>query len=339
MEKIRLGVICPSEIAFRRFLPSLKENEFIEYVGVAIANENEWNGELTKEQKENELKKAQLFVDSYGGIIFQSYEELIKSQEIDAVYLPLPPALHYCWAKKVLNNNKHVFVEKPSTTCFEHTRELIQLAKERNLVFHENYMFQYHSQIGDIKRIIESQDIGSIHSYHSRFGFPLRDNNDFRYNKSLGGGALLDAGGYVVKLATLLLGPSIKLLTSKLCYKDDFEVDMYGSFVFTNDKNQIFFGEFGMDCEYQCNLSIWGNKGILNTNRIYTAPDGFVPIIEIVKKSKKIEIELDVDFSFQKSIEIFIKAIVNEKVRIKIYKEIEIQSKIINQIKGEITND
>lgn len=38
------------------------------------------------------------------------------------------------------------------------------------------------------------------------FGFPLRAANDFRYNKALGGGALLDAAGYVTKLARLMLG-------------------------------------------------------------------------------------------------------------------------------------
>ena len=72
-------------------------------------------------------------------------------------------------------------------------------------------MFQYHSQISEIKKEIENGKIGKVHSYHARFGFPRRDKNDFRYNKELGGGALLDAGGYVIKLATKLLGEDITL--------------------------------------------------------------------------------------------------------------------------------
>ena len=48
MNKIRIGIICPSEIAFRRFMPALGKVNGMEYMGVAIANEREWNGNLTK---------------------------------------------------------------------------------------------------------------------------------------------------------------------------------------------------------------------------------------------------------------------------------------------------
>ena len=112
MNKIRIGIICPSEIAFRRFLPSLQLAEGFEYVGVAIASKKEFVG-ATDEILAKERQKAQTFVDSYGGKIFEGYETMITSNEIDAIYLPLPPALHFKWAEKALLNNKHVFVEKP----------------------------------------------------------------------------------------------------------------------------------------------------------------------------------------------------------------------------------
>ena len=41
MNKIRIGIICPSEIAFRRFMPALGKVNGMEYMGVAIANERE----------------------------------------------------------------------------------------------------------------------------------------------------------------------------------------------------------------------------------------------------------------------------------------------------------
>lgn len=132
------------------------------------------------------MEKGKTFVDTYGGKIFESYSSLIMSNEVDAIYLPLPPALHYKWAKKALENDKHVFVEKPSTTNYQDSLNLVKLAEERKLVLHENYMFQYHSQISEIKKEVENGKIGKVHSYHARFGFPRRDRNDFRYNKELG---------------------------------------------------------------------------------------------------------------------------------------------------------
>ena len=215
MNKIRIGVICPSEIAFRRFMPALSEIDSFEFAGVAIASAEEWSGEYNNNIHDSETNKACAFTDNYGGRIYESYLSLIEDSTVDAIYLPLPPALHYVWGKKVLENNKHLFLEKPSTTSMTNTAELITLAKENNLALHENYMFVYHSQIDEICKIIESGEIGEVRLYRIAFGFPRRSENDFRYNKALGGGTLLDNGGYTVKLASLLLGDTAQVVCSK----------------------------------------------------------------------------------------------------------------------------
>lgn len=342
MKKIRIGIICPSEIAFRRFLPSLEKEENFTYVGVAIASKEEWDGDVADTVIENEWKKGKTFVDTYGGKIFESYSSLIMSNEVDAVYLPLPPALHYKWAKKALENDKHVFVEKPSTTNYQDSLNLVKLAEERKLVLHENYMFQYHSQISEIKKEVENGKIGKVHSYHARFGFPRRDKNDFRYNKELGGGALLDAGGYVIKLATRLLGEDITLESCVMNSYEDFDVDLYGSYMFRNKKNEVFIGEYGMDCEYQCMLSIWGSKGIMQTDRIFTAPDNFKPSLKIIQNGEVETLELNCDSHFRKSIRQFYNAINDTAVRDKIYNEILLQAQLVQKVRdisGGLGND
>lgn len=114
---VRIGIICPSEIAFRRFLPALqKANNKVEFTAIGIASPQEWFGDLSKvpveqieEQQSRECAKAQTFIDQYGGKIVVGYEALISSEDIDAVYLPLPPALHFHWAQKALETGKHVF--------------------------------------------------------------------------------------------------------------------------------------------------------------------------------------------------------------------------------------
>lgn len=334
METIRIGIICPSEIAFRRFLPSLKQVEGIVYAGVAVADETEWNGVLTDAMKQSEYAKAENFVNTYGGKIFESYHALLTSDEVDAVYLPLPPALHYQWAKLALENGKHVFVEKPSTTSAQDSEELIALAEAKGLALHENYMFQYHSQIDEIVERLNAGAIGRVHSYHARFGFPMRAQNDFRYNKALGGGALLDAGGYVIKLATRLLGDSIKLGYASLKSYSEDGVDMYGSYMFVNDKQETFFGEFGMDNEYQCNLNVWGSEGILSTDRIFTAPDEMKPVLKYRKKGAETSEEVNCDSHFVKSIKMFCSAVSNETTRKTIYAQIAKQAQLVDDVKA-----
>lgn len=215
---IRFGIICPSEIAFRRFLPALQNaGDKIKFAAIGIASPKEWFGDLTNISQEaidlqqsRERIKAQSFIDQFGGEIIVGYGNLVSSVKIDAVYLPLPPALHFQWAQKALEAGKHVFVEKPSTTSLADTDDLIRIASEKELALHENYMFVYHDQLDALNKVVQSGEIGNVRLYRISFGFPLRQLNDFRYNKKLGGGALLDAGGYCMKYARYLLGDTAK---------------------------------------------------------------------------------------------------------------------------------
>lgn len=338
MKKYNVGIICPSEIAFRRFLPSLKRVEKFQFVGVAIASPEEWAGEgkvteATLAVIDKERQKAQTFVDGYGGRIFEGYQTLIDSPEVDVVYLPLPPALHYKWAKRTLEAGKNAYVEKPFTTGFADTQDLLSIAREKKLAVHENYMFVFHKQLQAIKDLIAGGEIGKVRQYRVSFGFPRRAANDFRYNKALGGGALLDAGGYCMKYASWLLGDTARLVCANAYYEPEFEVDIFGSATMINDEGTIVQMSFGMDCDYKCELEAWGSSGTLATGRILTAPDGLEPDMTI-KHNQEVEIKkLPADNAFEKSIRHFYECLTNDLERENNYKEIERQSFFVTAFK------
>lgn len=338
---IRIGIICPSEIAFRRFLPSLqKASDAFRFAAIAIASPDEWFGDVTSvaaeaiyEQQSRETAKAQTFIDQYGGKIINGYEKLVRSDEIDAVYIPLPPALHYRWAKMALEAGKHVFVEKPSTTTLADTDELIRIASEKGLALHENYMFIFHDQLKAIDDVVRSGEIGDVRLYRISFGFPMRQMNDFRYNKSLGGGALLDAGGYCMKYAQYLLGESARVVTAQANGIEGFEVEMYGSATMVNDRGDVAQIAFGMDNDYKCDVEIWGSKGTITSNRILTAPAGFVPSY-VLKKNQEFETrELPTDDAFLKSIRRFEACVKEEAVREENYRLLHNQEVLVEQYK------
>lgn len=337
MTLVRVGIICPSEIAYRRFMPailSLKKD--IIYVGLAIPCSKEIFLESPNQEKidrvlNQEKEKAQLFIDNYGGKLFYSYESIVSSNEIDAIYIPLPPALHFKWAKKALEYGKHVLVEKPSTISENDSLELIRVANSKHLAIHENYMFVFHNQLKAIEDFVESGEIGEVRLYRISFGFPKRQTGDFRYIKSLGGGALIDAGGYTLKYASMILGKSTKILYSMMNHTSEYDVDLYGSGALCNDAGDVVQISFGMDNEYKCELEVWGSKGILLTGRVLTAPVGFAPKMIIKQGDSVREIELPSDDAFKKSIQYFIDCIINEKVRKKNYQSIAWQAKLFNE--------
>lgn len=329
---MRIGIICPSEIAFRRFLPALKEAGCFEYAGVAIASKGEFVG-ATDEILVKERAKAQTFVDNYGGKIYEGYKTLIHSDEVDAIYLPLPPGLHYKWAKEALSAGKHILCEKPCTTALATTEDLMNDAEANGLAAHENYMFAFHEQLKAVDDIVKSGEIGDVRLYRISFGFPMRAQNDFRYNKDLGGGALLDCGGYTFKYASILLGPTAKMKYAQSNNIDGFNVDMYGSAALVNDEGVTAQVAFGMDHNYKCELEVWGSKGTIYTNRILTAPAGFVPEVIIRKGNEEEKRNLPADDAFKKSILHFCKCIEEEEVRKANYETLLRQARLVEQFK------
>lgn len=339
---IRIGIICPSEIAFRRFMPALKKAEGdIAFAGIGYASPEEWFGdtskvsaEAIKEQQERERAKAQTFIDAFGGKIYDGYQTLIQAPDVDAIYLPLPPALHYKWAKLALENGKHVFVEKPSTCYLKDTEELIAIAKQNNLALHENYMFVFHNQIRELNEIIaEGSMVGTPRLFRITFGFPRRAFTDFRYNKRLGGGALLDAGGYTMRYATELLGDTARVTTAQVNYDPDFEVEIFGSATMVNDEGLTAQLAFGMDNDYRCDIEVWGSKGTITSGRILTAPVGCVPTFTLKQNQEYSQHDFSEDDAFYKSIQRFVSCIMNDEVRRENYSILLRQEQLVQQFR------
>ncbi|MBN1056559.1 gfo/Idh/MocA family oxidoreductase [Clostridium botulinum] len=317
MSKIRIGILGTSEIAFRRFLPALKNNDNFIYVGVAS----------------RDISKGNRFVEEYGGEVFDGYEDAVNSDEIDALYIPLPPALHYEWAKKAINAGKHVMLEKPFTTNYDDTCILIELAKNKGLAIHENYMFMFHNQINKIYEILDSGDIGEFRLIRASFGFPHRGENDFRYNKELGGGALLDCGGYPIKLVSSLLGITSKISTSTLYIDKEKDVDIYGNATIENKSGKVAQISFGMDNSYKCQLEIWGSKGEIIAPRIFTAPAEFNPEITLTINGEATILRIPKVDQFVESIKHFYSTINNDNILNRNINEITLQSNLVEFIK------
>lgn len=314
---MKIGILGTSDIAFRRFLPALAKCEGITYAGVASRTP----------------EKAAPFLEQYGCSVYDGYGALLADESIDAVYVPLPPALHYGWGKKVLESGKHLLMEKPFTTDPDDTESLLSLAREKGLAVHENYMFLYHSQLKKVKELIAAGELGDIRLYRMAFGFPKRGGNDFRYVRELGGGALLDCGGYPVRLALELLGDSTKVVQAKLMTPADYEVDLYGNAVLENSEGQCAQISFGMDNAYQCQLEVWGSKAMLIAPRIFTAGADMKLSLILRTSTGESTVEIPADDQFLHSIERFHRSVKDETARKEMYKDIQKQSVVSGTVR------
>ena len=328
---IRIGILGASDIAFRRMAPALCASNRFEYVGVAISSAEEWGIENAEKLVAGQMEKAKAFQDKFGGRIFESYHDLLTAKDVDAVYLPLPPGLHYKWGKIALENGKHILLEKPFTACLQDTEWLLGLAAEKCLAVHENFAFVYHAQIKKIKEIVDSGEIGQVRLIRAAFGFPYRGEQDFRYHKSMGGGALLDCGGYPLKLADYLLGGDAYVSDYQLLSAKNHDVDVYGAATLKNRAGAVAQISFGMDNAYKCDLEIWGSQGYLSTPRVFTPTAEMETVITIKGQTEK-SITVLPDDQFLHSAEYFADCVENSVERGKHYDAVRNQAKLFQAI-------
>lgn len=325
MKKIRIGVLGYASIAQKAIIPAIQGlSEYYEFVGIATRT----------------IEKAKEINTKFQGKAFSSYSQIITKNRIDALYIPLPNALHYKWVKFGLENGIHILVEKSMACNFDEVEELNTLAKTNNLALVENFQFRFHTQLHFIIKEIQKGTIGEIRSIRSSFGFPaFSDPNNIRYQKELGGGALLDAGAYPIKLAQLLLGHNVQIMSAVSVIPQGNEVDIWGGGMIKQKEGDGFLQmSFGFNNFYQCNLEIWGSMGKLSTNRIFTAPPEYSPEI-IIETAQGIEkIALEPDNHYQKMLKHFYDCTQNQELRTEEYQQNIHQSRLIEEFK-KIANE
>ena len=329
MKKTCIGILTASDIAKRRFIPALLKYDDFEFAGIGFATDEERNLIVHSDSKVTADKKqrAEELCTQYGVKLYESFMSIIGAPEIDAIYISLPPALHYHWCMEALKAGKHILVEKPLATSIEECEYIIKLAGKKRLVVAENYGFIYHNQMRVINELISSREIGELRLLRAAFGFPRRSEDDFRYVKKLGGGALLDCGGYTIRLAGELLGESMRLTDAILFPLEGHDVDGHGYVSAVNDHGLAAQLSFGMDNQYKCELEIWGEKGIIYTDRIFTAPPEYEPKIRVMQGMETRMIEAGADDQFLGMIRAFDSGIKDERIRIDMYDRISDQNR------------
>jgi xylose dehydrogenase (NAD/NADP) len=138
---------------------------------------------------------------------YGSYDDLLRDDGVDAVYVPLPNGLHHPWTLRALRAGKHVLCEKPYSSRPAEVEEAFAEAEVRGLVLSEGFMYRYHPQIRALARLLhEDALIGDVRLVVSSFSWPIQAPGDVRLSSSLDGGSLLDVGVYCLSATRLLAG-------------------------------------------------------------------------------------------------------------------------------------
>ncbi|MHA2364052.1 MAG: Gfo/Idh/MocA family protein [Candidatus Hodarchaeales archaeon] len=266
MTKVNWGILGVANIA-RRIAPAIQETPNSQVVAVASRNKD----------------KAKKFAKEYGIIkYYGNYPDLLKDNDISAIYIPLPNDLHKSWAIKSAKNQKHVLCEKPFALTYNDAKEMFQTCQDNNVLVMEAFMYRFNPAILRIKKLIDELVIGDLKFIDFNFSHDLMqyipDRENYRWKKEAGGGALYDLGVYGINLCNYLLDSApTQVLKSVAQYDDESEVDQsyYGTLKYKNDvlcnitASFQFFGK---------HLLLSGTKGSIEVSNIVSMNEIMIQI-------------------------------------------------------------
>ena len=144
---------------------------------------------------------------------YGSYEELVADANVEAVYVATPHPMHHENTLLALEHGKHVLVEKAFTMNEAEARDIVRVAREKNLFVMEAMWTRFLPHIHAIRDLIARDALGALVSVEADHGKYFRPDPNFRlFAPELGGGALLDLGVYPVSFASMLLGTPSRVL-------------------------------------------------------------------------------------------------------------------------------
>jgi len=208
----RWGVLSTAKIGREQLIPAMVDAE--NGVLQAIAS--------------RDLKKAKALATRFGAKqAFGSYEELLASDTIDGVYIPLPTSQHLEWAEKAVEAGKHVLVEKPLALNAKDIAKLIKLRDKKKVLVCEAFMVTYHPQWLKVRELLASGAIGTLRHVQGAFTYFNLDPTNMRNILSLGGGALPDIGVYPTVSTRFVTGKEPKRVQATIERDRKFKTDIF----------------------------------------------------------------------------------------------------------------
>jgi predicted dehydrogenase len=256
MEPIRWGILGAANIARWAFLPALAETGD----GVAALVGSRDADRAERWAADNGIERGA-----------GSYEAVLEDTSIEAVYIPLPNALHAEWTIAALDAGKAVLCEKPLCATPAETGRVLDAAAGRLLW--EAFVFPFHEQIDRVQALIADGALGDVREIVSRFHFRLDRPEDIRMSAALAGGATQDVGCYPIRLARLVFGaePLVDRAIAGAVWERGVDVELWGALAFHEDRRLVFSCGFRADDDTSTTIS--GTHGTIRmTNPFH--PEG-----------------------------------------------------------------
>jgi predicted dehydrogenase len=211
---LRFGIISTAKIGRELVVPAIQDAE--NCVVTAVAS--------------RDLANARAMADRFSvPHAFGSYDEMLASDKIDAVYIPLPTSQHVQWSIRAADAGKHVLCEKPIALNAGEIDQLIAARERNKVVITEAYMVTYAPVWRKVRSLLAEGAVGTLRHVQGAFTYFNRDAGNMRNIPELGGGGLPDIGVYPTIATRFVTGKEPLRIQARTDRDPEFGTDIYSS--------------------------------------------------------------------------------------------------------------
>jgi predicted dehydrogenase len=256
-KKVRFGVLSTARIGTDKVIPAIQKASMASVTAIASRSGTK------AEAAANELGISHTY---------SSYEELLKDDDVDAVYIPLPNHLHIPWTIRALEAGKHVLCEKPLGLSAGEVETLIDVARSYpDLHVREAFMYKYHPRWIKTLQLIRSGAIGQLKTIHGHFSYRNLDPENIRNQPDMGGGGVMDVGCYPISVSRMLFGCEPIRIDARLETDPELGVDIFASALLEFEGGSTLF-TCGTQMVRSQHIKIWGETGLIEMELPFNPP-------------------------------------------------------------------
>ncbi len=182
----------------------------------------------------------------------EGYQALLENDQLDAIYIPLPPSMHHEWTIKAAEHGKHVLCEKPIAMNASQAEEMAAACRENNVQLMDSTMWVHSPRAREMKQFLGSGQLGELSRVTSAFTIMLNPIEDeLRYDRQRGGGSLMDLGWYNIRATLWAFGALPERVLGSGQYENDVDMRFSATLWYPGDAMASF------DCAFNLTRRKW----------------------------------------------------------------------------------
>jgi predicted dehydrogenase len=233
------------------------------------------------------------------GDLYDDYDHALADSPSNVVYVSLVNSHHREWAEAAIASGKHVVVDKPAFLGIAEADRVVKLARRHRVCLAEATVYGYHPQVALAKEVFHEEGSRPLRITVT-FSVPPLDPENFRYRRSLGGGALWDLGPYAVSVGRVFFEEPARDFQAHVTSRggvDDVETGFSMLASYPGGRSVV--GHFGFDTVYRNRVDILGHTAGVELDRIFTTPPDTRNTLRVTREADSTTVEAPPADSFR----------------------------------------